>query len=418
MFFLSLSYRCLDRLSVFPSLPVLKLILLSLTAHMALAGARITTSLYALSLHASEFTVGSLIALFSLFPMLFAVSAGRMLDRSGIARPLIGSALGILAGCVLPALIDGLAILYLATLLIGTGFMVIQVAAQHTVGAISGHEDRASNYSWLALGFSVSGFCGPVLAGFLIDHASHRISFAACAVAAMAALLLCIAGARRAGGFGVHAHKTTAPDGTAARNSMLDLVAGSEMRRIYIVGTLLSSAWDLFTFVLPIHGTRLGFSASTIGLILGCFSAATFAVRLAMPWISRRHGEWQVLTVALLLAAVCYALFPFMGQPLSLMAVSAMLGIAVGSSQPNMLALLHQHAPAGRAAEAVGMRVMIGNASQVLLPLAFGGAGTALGLKAVFWSMSLLIGAGIPLAARRSQDGLGAEAGSEAGRID
>jgi len=51
----------------------------------------------------------------------------------------------------------------------------------------------------------------------------------------------------------------------------------------------------------------------------------------------------------------------------------------------------------------VGMRVMIGNACQVLLPLAFGGAGAALGMKAVFWSMGMLIGAGIPLALRKAE---------------
>jgi len=373
---------------------------------MALSGARITASLYALSLQASEFTVGSLIALFSLFPMLLAVPAGRMLDRSGIARPLMASAFAIVVGCALPAMIGGLAILYLATLLVGTGFMVIQVAAQHTVGVISSNDDRASNYSWLALGFSISGFCGPVLAGFLIDHASYRTSFAAFAASATAALVLGVIGSRPAGGFGGHDSKSApARTAVAARNSMLDLIAGREMRRIYIVGTLLSSAWDLFTFILPIHGTKLGFSASTIGLILGCFSAATFAVRLAMPWISRRHGEWQVLSVALPLAAFCYALIPLMAQPLSLTAVAALLGIAVGSSQPNMLALLHQHAPAGRAAEAVGVRVMIGNACQVLLPLAFGGAGAALGMKAVFWSMGVLIGAGIPFAVRKAEAG-------------
>jgi MFS family permease len=214
---------------VFPLSPILKLILLSLTAHMALSGARITTSLYALSLQASEFTVGSMIALFSLFPMLFAVPAGRMLDRSGIARPLMASALAIVVGCALPAMIGGLAILYLATLLVGTGFMVIQVAAQHTVGVISSNEDRASNYSWLALGFSVSGFCGPVLAGFLIDHASYRTSFAAFAVSATAALVLGVIGSRPAGGFGGHEGKAAAParQAATARNSMLDARCGA-----------------------------------------------------------------------------------------------------------------------------------------------------------------------------------------------
>jgi predicted MFS family arabinose efflux permease len=178
----------------------------------------------------------------------------------------------------------------------------------------------------------------------------------------------------------------------------LDLLRDTEMRRIYIIGALLSSAWDLFTFVLPIHGTRLGFSASTIGLILGCFSAATFMVRLAMPWISRHYSEWQVLASALTLSVVCYALFPLMRQPFPLMAVAAILGFAVGSTQPNILALLHYAAPKGQAGEAVGVRVTIGNALQVILPLAFGGAGATLGLSAVFWGMGALIGAGVPLA--------------------
>lgn len=380
---------------MFPSVPLLLLILVSLTAHIALAGSRITTSLYALSLHATELTVGILIALFSLFPMLFAVPMGRLVDRIGIARPMSGGCAAMLLGCALPGMLEGLPILYLATMLIGTGFMAVQVAAQHTVGAMSSSEQRATNYSWLALGFSISGFFGPVLAGLVIDHAKFSVSYALFGTFALAALML----ARHRRLQHVHASPQEEPDSSG---SALDLLRDPDMRRIYIVGTLLSSAWDLFTFVLPIHGTRSGFSASTIGLILGCFSAATFMVRLAMPWISRHLSEWQVLASALILAALCYAVFPFMRQPLPLMIVAATLGLAVGSSQPNMLALLHHAAPPGRSAEAVGMRVTIGNACQVVLPLAFGGAGFALGLHAVFWSMSVMIGAGVPLAWRQS----------------
>ncbi|HEY0844971.1 MAG TPA: MFS transporter [Noviherbaspirillum sp.] len=380
---------------MFPSAPLLLLILVSLTAHVALAGSRITTSLYALSLHATELTVGTLIALFSLFPMLFAVPTGRLVDRIGIARPMLGGCAAMLVGCALPGMVSGLSILYLATMLIGTGFMAVQVAAQHTVGAMSAPEQRATNYSWLALGFSISGFFGPVLAGLIIDHAQYNTAFAFFGAFAFAAMAL--TAHRRL----KHIH-TMPQEEHAVSRSALDLLRDLDMRRIYFVGILLSSAWDLFTFVLPIHGTRLGFSASTIGLILGCFSAATFIVRLAMPWISRRLTEWQVLASALILAAVCYAIFPFLRQPLTLMIVAATLGVAVGSSQPNMLALLHHASPAGRAAEAVGIRVTMGNACQVILPLAFGGAGVALGLHAVFWSMTVMIGAGIPVAWRKS----------------
>ncbi len=379
------------------STPLLQLILVSLTAHAALAGSRVTTSLYALSLHASTFTVGTLIALFSLFPMLFAVSMGRMVDRIGILRPMLWGALAIGAGCALPSLIGGLPVLYPATMLIGTGFMMIQVASQHTVGAMSASDKRAANFSWLALGFSISGFCGPVIGGFLIDHAQYSIAYMAFGAFAATAFALTACGRLKQIRLSVHQQGPQA-------GGAFELMRDTEMRRIYLIGTLLSSAWDLFTFVLPIHGAQSGFSASTIGLILGCFSVATFMVRLAMPWISHRCSEWQVLTTALAVAAFCYALFPLMHQPLSLMMVAAVLGLAVGASQPNMLALLHHSAPAGRAAEAVGVRIMIGNACQVALPLAFGGAGAALGLASVFWGMSALIGAGVPLAWRKTAE--------------
>lgn len=378
-----------------PSAPLLHLILVALTAHIALAGSRITTSLYALSMHASEFTVGVLIALFSLFPMLCAVPAGRVIDRIGILRPMMAGCAAMAVGCVLPGILGGLPVLFLATVLIGTGFMVVQVAAQHTVGAASTTEKRATNYSWLALGFSISGFSGPVLAGLIIDDAPYYTAYLVFACVAAGAFALVLFG--RLSEMRGHDAQEQAAGGSA-----LELLRVPEMRHIFIVGMLLSSAWDLFTFVLPIHGARSGFAASTIGLILGCFSAATFMVRLAMPLIARRLGEWQVLAGALALAALCYAVFPFMHQPLSLMLVAATLGLAVGSAQPNMLALLHRAAPAGRAGEAVGIRVTIGNACQVFLPLAFGGVGAALGLTVVFWGMTAMIGAGLPIAWRKT----------------
>ena len=158
----------------------------------------------------------------------------------------------------------------------------------------------------------------------------------------------------------------------------------------------------MFTFVTPVHGSQLGFSASTIGMILASFAAATFVVRLAMPGIVQRYREWQILTVAMSVTALCYIAFPFMDTPISLAATAAVLGLALGTGQPNVLALLHTMAPAGRGAEAIGIRATIGNASSIMMPIAFGAAGAALGMFVVFWSLSLAIAAGIPLAASKA----------------
>ncbi len=375
--------------------PLLRLIAIAVTAHVALAAARVTTSLYALSLQASEFTVGTLIALFAVFPMLLAVSIGRLIDRIGIRKPLMAGCAAASAGVLLAALVPGIAVLYLSAMLIGTGFTAIFIGAQHAVGLLSPPDERAAHFSRLSLGFSISAFTGPLVAGFAIDHLSHAAAYLACAVFTALAFVLTASGALAE--LPVHAHAGKRQGGSA-----LKLLFDRELRGAYLVGILLAAAWDMFTFATPIRGTRLGFSASMIGMILATFSAATFLVRLAMPAIARRYHEWQVLTAALCLATACYLLLPFMQQAWSMAAVAAALGVALGTSQPNVLALLHSGAPPGRGAEAIGIRATIGNASAVSLPLAFGAAGATLGLVAVFWGLGLVIATGIPVAARRA----------------
>ena len=74
-------------------------VLLNALGHLCFVGARMTTTLFALRLGASEFTVGLLMALFAILPMMLSVSAGRFIDRVGPRRPLL-VAFAVLAGGV------------------------------------------------------------------------------------------------------------------------------------------------------------------------------------------------------------------------------------------------------------------------------------------------------------------------------
>ena len=374
--------------------PLLALIAVAICAHVALGAARVTTALYALSLHASEFTVGTLIALFAVFPMLLAVGMGRIIDRNGVQQPLRAGGVIASAGVIVAASVKAIAALYVAAILIGTGFMAIFIATQHAVGSMLANEQKAAGYSKLSVGFSVSAFVGPLVAGFTIDHAGHAFAFIACGVFTLLAFVIASSGALRE--LPVQAKKTQ------AKGSPLQLLRNRELRGVYFVGITLAAAWDMFTFVTPIRGTQLGFSASTIGMILASFSAATFVVRIAMPGIVRRYHEWQVLTGALSAAALVYLLLPFAQQPWTMAAAAFALGLALGSGQPNVLALLHIGAPAGRGAEAIAIRASLGNLSAVSLPLAYGAAGATLGLFAVFWCLGAVIAFAVPVAARRS----------------
>jgi len=154
------------------------LIFITLLNHSVFSGTRVAASLYAIHLNATPFTVGLLMALYALLPMLSAVSMGRWIDRIGARVPMLIGSVAIGAGATLPFIWPGMPALYAASVLIGSGFMMYQVAGQHIIGYIGRPEDRPVNFSVSALGFSVSGFVGPMIAGFGIDEIGYIATFA------------------------------------------------------------------------------------------------------------------------------------------------------------------------------------------------------------------------------------------------
>jgi MFS family permease len=370
------------------------LIGLGILNHTVLAGSRVTVSLYALSQGASPFVVGSLMGLYSFLPMWLAIGAGRLSDRVGVRRPMLVGSCGMAIGVGLPWLVPGIAVLFATTALIGMAFMLFQVAAQNATGALGAPADRARNFGLLALGYSVSGLIGPLLAGFTIDHASFLASFATLALLPLVPVVVL-----GRGGLALpHPH---APHSQATPGGVAALFRNRELRRVFVVNGLLSMAWDLHTFFIPIYGARLELSASMIGIILASFAGATFVVRLAMPWIARRLSELQVLTAALFIAGAAYALFPFVGSVGPLVALSFTLGLALGSGQPMVMSLLHSMAPSGRMGEAVGLRMSIINASTFAVPLVFGAVGSSIGIGPVFWLVGGALAGGGFFARRR-----------------
>ena len=369
--------------------PVKLVVVIALTvlSHTGFVGSRVTVSLYAIQQEASPFTIGVLLSLYALLPMLLAVTAGRMIDRVGVLRPMAWAGIALTAGLALPFAWPSLDSLFVAATVIGTSFMVYHVALNHIVGNMGNPADRAVNFSWFALGFSVGGFCGPLLAGFAIDATSHRVAFLLLAAfpAAGVALLYWKRHGLPAGHGLSHA--------TGERN-VIDLLREPRLRAAFIASALLAMGWDLYTFVMPIYGSRAGLSASTIGIVMGSFAAATFAVRLVMPALARRVKEWSVVAAALAISGLAYSLFPLFQQIAPLMALSFLLGIGLGCAQPMIMSLLYAASPAGRQGEVVGVRTTLLNASHTLLPLVFGALGAALGMGPVFWSMSTLLVSG------------------------
>ncbi len=368
------------------------LIGLGIANHVALAGSRVAVALDALSRGASTFTVGVLMALFALLPMVFAVAAGRLADRGGVLRPMrLGSA-GVVVGVLVPVLAPSMPALFLSAAATGVSFMAFQVAVQKATGGLGQPAMRARNFSLLAMGYSISGFIGPLATGVAIDAGGFRVAFAVLAVVAIASTVVL---ARMPPDL-----PAADPVAVSRGGGALELLREPMLRRALAINALLAMAWDLHTIFVPIYGARLALSASEIGAILSTFAAATFVVRVAMPALMRWGNEHQVLTVALFVAGLVYLAFPLARTTWSLAALSFVLGLGLGSGQPMVMSLLHAHAPPGRVGEAVGIRMSLVQTMAVAVPLLFGALGTSLGLTPVFWSVGLCLTAGGALSRR------------------
>jgi MFS family permease len=371
------------------------LIFITLLNHSVFSGTRVAASLYAIHLNATPFTVGLLMALYALLPMLSAVSMGRWIDRIGARVPMLIGSVAIGAGATLPFVWPGMPALYAASVLIGSGFMMYQVAGQHIIGYIGRPEDRPVNFSVSALGFSVSGFVGPMIAGFGIDEIGYTATFAI--LAAFPLVPIAVLGFDKLRLPQPHAHAAPPVPG----RSVADLLRHRDLRPVFITSGLLASAWDMFTFAIPVYGSSIDLSASSIGLILGAFSVATFVIRGILPALSRRLTAWPLLATSLAIAALSFLLFPLLERAALLMAAAFLLGLGLGMSQPMVMSLLHNAVPQGRVGEAIGVRMTIVNISQIAIPLTFGALGTALGMLPVFWATALLLSGGSWYAKRR-----------------
>jgi MFS family permease len=374
-----------------PAAP-LRLILLLTVGHVSFGGARLAISLQALHLQASALVVGLLMSLMMLVPTFVAVHVGRWVDRSGYRIPTAFALAGVILGELAAALLPSLAGLAVASVLVGTSFMLAHVAVNNAIGHLAGATGRTRAFGLMAVGFSASALVGPLLAGMAIDALGYRVAFLLLALPplASAALLHGAPVVRRA--------LAAAP---VAGRGIADLLKLPPLRAVLIVSALISSGWDLFTFLVPLHGARSGLSATAIGMVAGAFGIGSAVVRVALPWISRRVPEWKLLGTALVLAGAGYVAFPFCDTVGTMLPLALVLGMVLGCGQPVVMSLLHVTAPPERTGEAVGLRAAITSLGQTVLPLAFGAFGTALGMLPLFWAAAAFLGLGGGYAARR-----------------
>ena len=372
-----------------PGRLLLGLVAGQLGVHAVMAGLRLASSLQALREGYSAWSVGLLLALFAAAPVLIAFPAGRLTDRLGYHRPVLLAVASTMLGALLAVLstwVQGawqFGLLCGAAVVVGAGTNVGMMTIQRAAGmAARDSIERVRVFSWLGVAPPLANVVGPVMVGFVIDAGGFRAAY----LALLALPLLTLVTMR----FVPATRRQAVPEGAHTRRAW-DLLRAPGMSRLLVVNWLLSMCWDVHLFAVPILGHEHGFSAATLGLILGSFTATVTLVRAFIPFIAARLEEVTVLRASMLGAAGIFAVYPLTSTPWAMAACSMGLGVALGCVQPMVMSMLHHLTPDERHGESLALRSLVSHASSTLMPLVFGASGTLVGAGVLFW----LVGAGV-----------------------
>ncbi|MGE5525833.1 MAG: MFS transporter [Rhodospirillaceae bacterium] len=363
----------------------------------AFRASRVLISLFAIELGAAQVTIGALIAMYSVFPMLMGLYAGHVSDKLGVGRPMAYGSIGISLGMLVPFLWPSIPALYVSAALIGASHVFYNVSVQNLVGYLSTPADRTKNFSNYGLVMAMGGLVGPLMAGVAVDHLGHARSYLVLALAP----LITVAIISRAKGIRAAAKGGDEGGGLAGAR---ELMRDRGLRRTLLASGIVLTGNDLFQFYMPIYGTSIGLSATAIGAILAVFAGASFIVRLVLPALAKRHGEEVLMTWSLFLGAATYVVFPFITSVIFLVLIAFALGLALGCSQPLSVTLTFARAPEGRSGEALGLRMTINNFTHVAVPLVFGTVGSVLGIAPVFLANAAMLAGGGVMSRRNVEE--------------
>jgi MFS family permease len=351
--------------------------------HACMATTRVTASLWVLEQGYGEASVGLLLSLFAVAPIVLSLWAGRLADRHGFHRPVGVGVLMAGVGALLALGVQQLWAIATGCLLCGGAVAVAAVALQREAGLMAEQPgDLKRIFSWMALGPAMSNAVSPIIAGLLIDHVGMTASFAFAAALPLLAWVL----ARK-----VPRNPPKVYTKSFREPAAWDLFRLPAYRRLLIVNLALSAGWDAHSFVVPVVGHARGLSAASIGLVLGSFAVAATLVRLAIVRFADDIDEAKALRGAMAVAMLTFAVYAWLPGTAGLICGSAMLGIALGSVQPMILSMLHSATPPERHGQALGLRMLTVNGATVAMPAGFGMLAAATALAAPMWLMASVL---------------------------
>lgn len=351
-------------------------------------------TLYAKEVGASTLTIGMIVTLRAILPIIIAMPSGQLIDSIGPMKMLqVGSAV-LLLSLVNTAMAETIPMLALSQLLMGAAIIIMASSFQVLVSTGT-REERNRSITVYSMWMSGGGMIGPLIGGLIaslfdVPAEGYRFTFVAAAIASVVFMLIL-------GWLSLHyPHPKPAAGEARAVVSLKGVVASyqsgmdltsSRPVQFGLLGTfIIMYIQALYMGFLPIYLDEFDYSALQIASILSWQGMAGMLSRFIIGALMRRFRLEHILTTAGLVAAFCVVLTPVAApSAAATYALMFVLGAAAGINLPVSIMIMVDAVGDDQRGKLMGLRLLVNRFSQTLSPAIFGILGNFIGLTAAFF---------------------------------
>src|SRR5579864_6980379 len=330
-------------------------------------------------------SVGTVAGLSGIAPLAVALHVGGLVDERGPTVVFVGSVVLFGLGGAMLTVFQGIPEVTTGYTLLAVANIGLAVASQAVVAGASTDGTRIRNYGYYAVSYSAGAVFGPVIGGFLAGRFGYAAAFLAMTL--LMAPSLAIALMLRV--TPISGHQRVAL--SAVHTLVAAIVRAHGVGAILFVSGIMMCAQALQSTFYPLYLSKVGWSATLIGLAIAAISVASIAVRMLLASAVAWLGQTGALIGAMVLSAVAFAMTPFVRQFWPLVGVSALMGASLGFTQPLSMSLLAESVAQQFWGAAFGIRQSVQRAVGVLSPFAFGVASAARGVESAFYLGALVL---------------------------
>ncbi len=336
----------------------------------ALSMLTVMVPLYATALGLGAESIGVLIALPGVFPVLLAFQAGRWVDLVGPPRMLFTSMTLMSAAPLSLILLPGVLALVVSRLMVGFVQLFVTLASQSLIADLNNNRSHAYNFAAYSTLLALGRMIGPVLVGFIIDHYGFRVSFWA-----VLAVLILSAGVSYLVMLGA---RSTGAEAGGAADVLGRLPLSTVFNNVgFQMGVLASSgiflALTMREAFLPVMLEEMGMSATLIGSLVSLGSLTAVLIRPLLPLVTRLlRGTARSLVVSMASVVVGVGLLsvassvPFFGV------LAVVAGFGSGLGFPLSIVSVTTHVSPRQRATALSLRISSSHLVEIIAPIVGG----------------------------------------------